>query len=118
MDYLRRCIFTPYKKGSSFTLTMWDTGHTTTEHKTLIRYRLTQRTGHKRTVIFEGNDFSVPQYTAIDSDKAVKALMGFLTLRPGDTDREYFDNYTKAQMEFVEEHAEDLAMEVFMRFGE
>jgi hypothetical protein len=55
---------------------------------------------------------------AIDSDKAVGSLMGFLTLRPGDTDSEYFESYTPEQMHFAETHAEALACEVMARFGE
>jgi len=34
----------------------------------------------------------------------MRALLGFLTLRPGDTDVEYFDAYTPEQMEFAESY--------------
>ena len=44
--------------------------------------------------------------------------MGFLTLRPGDTDPEYFENYTQEQKEFADQHAEALAVAVMDRFGE
>jgi len=36
----------------------------------------------------------------------------------GDTDREYFAEYTEVQREFRDEHAEALAAEVLWRFGE
>jgi hypothetical protein len=48
----------------------------------------------------------------------VRALMGFLTLRPGDTDDEYFDRYTPDQLAFADEHGEFLGLEVEMRFGD
>jgi hypothetical protein len=46
----------------------------------------------------------------IDSDESVRALLSFLTLRPGDTDAEYFENYTQEQLDFANEHAEMLSM--------
>ena len=42
--------------------------------------------------------------------------MGFLTLRKGDTDAEYFENYSQEQTEFSEAHAESLGCEVYNRF--
>lgn len=107
---MRRVIFEPYRKGPSFTLTMW-------EAVGGVRYRLTQREGHKRRVLFEGSDFECSPRHAIDSDEAVRVLMNFLTLRPGDTDWEYFENYTDSQREFCDQRAEDLAREVMCRFG-
>lgn len=55
---------------------------------------------------------------AIDSDRALAALLGFLTLRPGDTDDEYFEHYTAVQREYCAQHAETLACEAITRFGE
>jgi hypothetical protein len=37
-------------------------------------------------------------------------LLGFLSLKPGDTDREYFDDYTQEQLDFVAEFGDSLAM--------
>jgi hypothetical protein len=54
----------------------------------------------------------------IDSDDAVKSVMGWLTLRPGDTDSDYFADYTAEQMAFCEQHAETLGCEVMARYGE
>jgi hypothetical protein len=63
---------------------------------------------HDGKVIFEGADFS----TAVGATygEAAVGVLGFLTLRPGDTDSEYFDSYTDAQVAWRDEHAEDLAM--------
>lgn len=53
--------------------------------------------------IFKGNDFKMGQFSLFDenSREAAIALLGFLTLRPGDTDAEYFDKYTPEQMEWA-----------------
>lgn len=112
---LRRVRFAPYRKGCgpTFALTMWDTYRT--EHgKSVLGYRLNMG----RTTLFTGEDFGCSPCHAIDSDDTVRALMSFLTLRPGDTDREYFDGYTAAQLEYCSQHAEALACAVSDRFGE
>lgn len=36
------------------------------------------------------------------------ALLGFLALRPGDTDAEYFERYTPEQLDFAAEHGDEL----------
>jgi hypothetical protein len=69
-------------------------------------------------VIFEGEDFHCSPLHAIDSDETVRTLMTFLTLRPGDTDADYFADYTPEQREYCLQHAEALAYEVARRFGD
>lgn len=49
-------------------------------------------------VVFSGDDYAPPPSTAIDSDEALRTLMSFLTLQPGDTDDDYFRDYDKRQM--------------------
>jgi len=44
-----------------------------------------------------------------DGDETIAALLSFLSLRPGDTDDEYFDDYTEDQMEWAEMHGEELS---------
>jgi hypothetical protein len=123
-DIIRRCVFKPYRKGMgpTFSLTMWDTGEEW-DGKWLLGYRLTMTerlSQHPRdvirTVVFEGEDFGCSPQHGIDSDASVAALMGFLTLRPGDTDADYFANYTLAQRDYCALHAEALAAEVQARF--
>lgn len=123
-DILRRVRLSPYRKGQgpTFSLTLWDTGRT--QHRVgrfgcpELGYRLTMRENGRSVVLFEGEDFGAGCGTAIDSDAAVAGILGFLTLRPGDTDDEYFEKYTEAQREFCDRHAEFLACEVMSRFGE
>jgi hypothetical protein len=84
-----------------YTLRTWDTGRTAGNGRmarTRIGYELRDPAG---TVLFRGDDFRPGAATADDSDEALRALLGFLTLRPGDTDREYFADYSAAQQAFT-----------------
>lgn len=80
-------------------LTTWATERVDRRGQTVIGYRLVSPEG---VVLFEGEDFCGSPMNADDSDATLRALLGFLTLRPGDTDREYFENYTPAQRAFAE----------------
>lgn len=118
---LRVVHFRPYGRGEnpdypSFKLALWDTGRFDHHGKFIVGYRLTKRHHRRTTVLFEGEDFATSD--AIDGDGAVAGLMGFLTLRKGDTDPEYFSRYTAEQLEFSEQHAETLAVHVMDRFPE
>lgn len=132
-DVIRRCRFTPYRKGQgpSFTLVMWDT-HRTENGKCILGYRLriVNHTGKMRhngtnhvwygdwnsVTLFEGEDLGCSPMHAIDSNASVEACMSFLTLQPGDTDAEYFAKYTPAQLDYCQQHAAALSCEVQARF--
>lgn len=60
-------------------------------------------------LIFEGDSFSPsPQFPPL-SDDSVMALISFLTLQPGDTDEEYFKDYTPEQFSWcISERADEL----------
>lgn len=119
-DILRCVHFQPYLKGKgpTFRLLTWDCRH---YHRNgpqwQVGYRLTMRENGKSKTIFCGEDFGCSPLYAIDSDACVKSIMFFLTLRPGDTDREHFENYTPEQLEYCEQHAEALDCAVHDRFG-
>lgn len=119
---LRTCIFRPYGKGKGpvFYLGMYATPRTDSRGQTTIGYVLSQGAGMSRGlgIIFRGEDFHGSPLHADDSDETVACLMSFLTLRPGDTDPDYFANYTDAQRAFCEQHAEALSLEVMNRYGE
>jgi hypothetical protein len=120
-NFIRQCIFTPYRKGMGprFVLNLYDTNSTGWGGKSRLRYELRQiDVNGKYTTLFEGSDFRCSPLHGIDSDDTIKSLMGFLTLRPGDTDQEYFDDYTPEQLKYCSQHAESLSFEVYSKFGE
>lgn len=83
--------------GGRYYLRLYDLGLTDSLGKAMLGYSLS----HKSRIIFEGNDFACSPLHPIDSFETACALLGFLTLRPGDTDQEYFDRYTKEQLEWA-----------------
>ena len=118
MDKVRTVRFKPYRSGMgpSFTLHMYDAETTDSAG----RYGVCFEFKMGRETIFSS---MTPANAAfghhcIDSNDAVKNVMGWITLKPGDTDREYFANYTQAQLDFASSHADTLEMEVMDRFGE
>lgn len=121
---IRRCYFRPYRKGQGpvFRLDLFDTGRPfylpSQIHysKHGPRWRLAYELRQDGRVIFSGDDYGCSPLHAIDSDQSVVSLMSFLTLRPGDTDEEYFAKHTDEQREYCEQHAEALSCEVQARF--
>ena len=111
---IRLVRFRPYRKGQgpTFSLALCEVPGQSER----IGYTLRQHARGKTTVIFDGRDFRPSPLHAWDSDETVAAIMGFLTLCLGDTDREYFDRYTAEQIAFRDAHAEILACEVYSRF--
>ena len=94
-----------------FRLDLWDTHKTDHFGKSLLHYALYDETlGELGKVIFEASDFACSPLHSIDGDETVASLLGFLSLRPGDTDAEYFDGYTPAQVAWCEDRAEELQM--------
>jgi hypothetical protein len=89
----------------TFELKLWDTYRTDRYNKSILAYELRDN----GTVIFEGEDFACSPCHAIDSDKCVASLLSFLSLRPGDTDPEYFESYTPEQMAWCRSRAEELS---------
>lgn len=88
-----------------YRLQTWDTEARDRYGKFIINYRFSHPDGW---CLFAGDDFACT--CAIDSDECLRSLLGFLTLRPGDTDAEYFESYSPSQMEFAEGDAEELQL--------
>lgn len=104
--------------GERYTLRVWDTGRLDSRGCSFLSYELRTGFGSTSAVLFEGDDFAGSPMHADDADETMRALLGFLTLRPGDTDAEYFEAYTPDQLAWCEASAEALSMAVFDRFGE
>ena len=73
------------------------------------RVRLAYEFSDRGEVIFAGDDFYPSPLHSYDGDEAIAALLGFLALRPGDTDREHFDRYTNRQLAWAYERGEALS---------
>lgn len=120
-DIIRRVRLSPYRKGQGprYSLTMWDTHKRDWRGQTYIGYELRMYGDSSFAgVLFEGEDFAGSPCHADDSDATVRALLSFLTLRPGDTDESYFAGYTPHQLAWADTYAEALAMEASARFGD
>ena len=119
MEHVRTCIFKPYLDPAMprFRLTVWDTGLTDRYGKHRLACELSMHEGRK-TVLFKRRDFCVSPLHAINSDATMLAIMDVLTLKPGDTDKEYFADYTPEQLAFCARHAEVLNYEIWVRFGD
>lgn len=87
-------------------LLTWDTGRKDARRQTIIGYAFWPVYKNPGKPLFTGSDFAGSPLHADDSDETLRALLGFLTLRPGDTDRDYFDSYTEEQMAYAEGDAE------------
>lgn len=101
-------IKSPTIGGTDYRLLTWDTGRRFSTGQWKIGYAF-WRDGEDDP-IFVGEDCGVSPMHSIDSDDALRGLLGFLTLRPGDTDADYFAEYTPRQLSFAEGDAEYLSL--------
>lgn len=110
MEQLRKVRMSPYIEsiGRTFILETWDTYRTDRMGKTCIAYRLSYE--QEDVTIFEEEDFHCSPVIAIDSDECLQTLLGFLTLREGDVEEDYFEDYNDVQKDFRDEDAETLSL--------
>ena len=93
--------------GNGFRLELY-TAYQTRFGKDLLAYQFF----HDDSLIFEGHDYCCSSLHSIDGDDSVAGLLAFLSLQPGDTDRDYFDDYSERQLAFAKEHGETLSLYV------
>lgn len=86
-------------KLDGYTMTLQATDKRDKTGHIMVRYEF--KTPRDAT-LFYGDDFGVSPLHAPESADAAKSLLSFLTLRKGDTDEEYFENYTPEQLKFSE----------------
>jgi hypothetical protein len=118
IEKVRTVRFQPYRRGMgpTFTLHLYDVNRWDDAGRCGVGYRLMSN----RKVLFEclNPEGAAYGHHSVDGDDAVKNVMGWLTLKPGDTDEELFASYTPEQLAFCAQHAEALQMAVIDRFGE
>lgn len=93
--------------GTGYVLQTWDTGRRDARGQAVIGYAFGIAS---HPPLFTGEDFSGSPSHSDDSEETVRCLLGFLTLRPGDTDADFFVGYTDAQLRFCETEAEYLSL--------
>ncbi len=108
-DFLHEGLVITEIDGEKVVLDMWDTHRRDDRGQTEIGYEMR----HGDMTIFQGDGFAGSPLHADDSDKTIGALLSFLSLRKGDTDAEYFEAYSATQLEWAEQHGEELSLVVF-----
>lgn len=101
---MKREVLRTWRSGR-FELELSDTGSADWRGKSRLAYEFRDA----GQLIFSGEDFCGSPLHADDSDETVAALLTFLSLRPGDTDRDYFDRYTPKQLDWARTHGEELS---------
>jgi hypothetical protein len=92
--------------GNGFRLELYDLNTRDRDGKWTLGYEFY----HHDALIFEGEDFYASPLHAVDSDATVAGLLTFLSLRPGDTDPDYFADYTEEQLAWAREWGETLSL--------
>jgi hypothetical protein len=83
---------------------LFDTLTTDRHGKSVLAYRFF----HRGRLAFAGADFHGSPLHAVEAG----AVLAFLPLRPGDTDPDYFDDYTPEQLAFARAEGENLVLYV------
>lgn len=107
-NILRKVRLAPYlDQTRAFILTTFDQNRTDSLGKNIIGYTF-EKEG-ETDPIFEETELCCSPMHAIDSDEALRSCLTFICLRPGDTDPDYFENYTDRQRAFCDDDAEMLS---------
>lgn len=98
-----------------FTLLVWHAGGQ--QSGLMWRDKLGYCLRMNGAILFSGEDYLPACALDITGVEVVEELLGFLTMRPGDTDSGFFDGYTLGQSVFAEKHAEALSAHASFRFS-
>lgn len=113
--------------GGMATITAWDgrhqdpnTGHSRIEARLVWRPSAANPLeGQPREIFPRGAPWcAVNRWTSIDGPEAKSLVMSLFAMKPGDTDRDYFDGYTPDQLSWADAYGEELSLERLHRFGE
>lgn len=58
----------------------------------------------------------IPGHASLDGDEAKESVLSLVAMRPGDTDRDYFEGYTPEQLDWATHNGEALSMEREARY--
>lgn len=110
--------------GITLAVTAWDNAGGGTHNRIDVEAALLWDDGiHKRkrrdVVFAKGETWcGLPAGKCTDSDDAKELVLSLLAMKPGDTDDEYFANYTEDQLRFANSYGEELSMVALDRYGE
>ena len=76
-----------------------------------IGYRLIDDTVEHLGVVFDGHDVGIPRGSCLDSAGSFESVLGFLSMKKGDVEEEYWKEhgYTPKQLEWRDARAEELS---------
>ncbi len=80
------------------------------------RVKLEIEVKHGRKVIFPRGQLYCALHGSSNSDEAKELVMSTVAMRPGDTDEEYFADYTPEQLAWASEHGEEIRSEAQARY--
>lgn len=86
-----------------FKLRLQETGRRDKSGKVRLAYRFEDtryEDAEHDNIVFEGDDYFLSPMHQPGSDAAVAAILSFMALGEGDTDSDFFDSYTPAQLEW------------------
>ena len=81
-----------------FTLSLWDLKNPDRHGKSNWSYELRDP---NCKILFSGKDFHCWKKYIVDSNQGIQDLLGFLTCQYDDVDLDYFKDYTKEQLNFI-----------------
>ena len=111
---IRRYYFT-CANGNKYSLKLSCDFKTRLDGKYQVNYLFKRCNTYNNNILFGGNDsYASPMINNPIGIKSAMSLLGFLTLKEGDTDKEYFDNYSPSQLEFSQSYdCEELQLIVY-----
>lgn len=86
------------------------TGHTTIELELRFAGKLLWPRG--------STTVGTPAHECVDGPEAKALALSLFELKPGDTDAEFFADYTPEQLAFVQANSDEIMMARWARFGE
>lgn len=119
MQRIRFARIAPYLKGKgpTFRVEIWDTFTTDNRGCTRLIARLYMFDAGKRTHVLD-MPFCNGPWTADDSNQSMAMAIEGVAMKPGDTDADFFADYTPEALAVVSKHGDSLAMVAYDRFGE